>query len=196
MWRRYIGGRVSAGSLGSSLPSPGSPAFLCPGFYGRQMRKKMSAERFIVGPRRGLRRTIAHPSVKVSPSMTCRMRSILHGIPKNAEAKSRRGRWVKKPPAFLYREILSQNSEHPPGQLLILSLREIPSLSSNIRRETFLQNTRNPEKTLHSGILHISNTLSEDPVHKDSIVVTKTPRRHPFPKIPARFFTPRTCFRH
>lgn len=24
MWRRYIGGRVSAGSLGSSLPSPGS----------------------------------------------------------------------------------------------------------------------------------------------------------------------------
>lgn len=72
----------------------------------------MSAERFIVGPRRGLGRTIAHPSVKVSPSMTCRMRSILHGIPKNAEAESRRGRWVKKPPAFLYREILSQHSEH------------------------------------------------------------------------------------
>lgn len=73
----------------------------------------MSAEQFIVGPGGDWGRTIAHPSVKVSPSMTCRMRSILHReIPKNAEAKSRRGRWVKKPPAFLYWEILSRLSEH------------------------------------------------------------------------------------
>lgn len=151
MWRRYIGGRVSAGSLGPSLPSPGPrvTGVFVPRLLWATDEKENVGRTVYCGPRWGGGRTIAHPSVKVSPSMTCRIRSILHEIPKNAEVKSRRGRWVKKPPAFLYREILSHHSESTPGQLLILSLRGIPSFYWNIRCETFLENTQAPEKTLH-----------------------------------------------
>lgn len=115
MWRRYIEARVSAGSLGPSLPSPGPrlTGVFVPRLLWATDEKENVGWTVYCGPRWGLGHTIAHPSVKVSPSMTCRMRSILHDIPKNAEAKSRRGgRWVKKPPAFLYWEILSHHSEH------------------------------------------------------------------------------------
>lgn len=96
----------------------------------------MSAEKFIVGPRWGLGRTIAHPSEKVSPSMTSRIRSILHDIPKNAWGEVAAWTVGKKTTRIL----ILGNTQPTPGQLLILSLRGISSLSWSICREKFSQN--------------------------------------------------------
>lgn len=151
MWGRYIGGRVSAGSLGSSLPSPGSrvTGVFVPRLLWATDEKENVGRTVYCGAPAG---PGAHNRPPLSEGFSLNHLSDAFNSSRDSkECWGQVAAWTvgKKNRPHSYIGKYSASTPSTPGQLLILSLRGISSLSSNIRRETFLQNTRNPEKTLH-----------------------------------------------
>lgn len=112
MWRRYIGGRVSAGSLGSSLPSPGSRVtgvFVSRLLWATDEKENVGRTVYCGAPAG----SGAHNRPPLCEGFS--LNDLSDAFNSSRDSKECWGRvatWtVGKKTAFLYREILSHNSE-------------------------------------------------------------------------------------